>query len=977
MKREGYWLLAIIVLVGLAVWANVVEKPHYGLDINGGVRAVLQAVPNPGQTYDLATVEQVLENRLNSSGVAEPTVQMKPPDQIIVELPNVRNKDAIVQQLQSTAQLEFRWWRDAQYPPSAQNPRPLTARYVIEMGKDAQGRDQYSFIDRQTNTTFTDQAHILQQFQTILANSKPRPGATAFTVPAPLAAFAPSGQTLYLTPDQVKTVTDLNNQLTAWQTFDSQTTSPVIMTGNDIESNAHAGIDTTRGGMPVVDLTCSQRGTELWANFTRVHNEQSDPTGDNLTGIILDGRVLDAPVVDEPILDGSTQISGGFRDAADAQSLANLLNAGALPVPLKIVESTSVEATLGHSAVHAMIIAGVIGGCAVLLFMLLYYLLPGLVADLALLIYTLFALAIFKAGIPGFLPPITLTLPGIAGFILSVGMAVDANILIFERLKEELRNGKALRPAIDAGFKRAFTAIRDSNACTLITCCILGWLGTPEVKGFAVTLGIGVVLSLFTAITVTRTLLYLLVDAGATNNPTLFGLRRQWGYSGVRGDAAQAPPVNVIGKRYWFYGLSLLIIIPGIIFWSMGGLKRNIEFTGGTQVEVVFPHSVPQAAVERALDAAGDKDNLVQMASGGTIAYATVRDQRPTAYLDVVNALHAVGTPFTLQEHRLVGGVISAELTQNAILAVLLASLLIVCYLAIAFAMAGQGNLSLDGDIVLRYALRVLVAALVAATVILGAIGGWHYTRLILEAIATAAILCAGLFAIGCMVAGFRFGTSAIVALLHDVLVLIGSFAILGYFLNWQIDSMFIVATLTVVGFSVHDTIVIFDRLRENLRRRLRGETFEELANRSILQSFARSINTSFTVILTLIAMMIWGEPSTRLLITALLIGIVSGTYSSIFNATPILVDWEIWIAKLRGALGADIPPRAFAPLPAREPAAGVSGGSAKPIRASSGNGATTPVAPEEDAASDGDSSTESTRPSSRGRTKKRSSRRY
>jgi SecD/SecF fusion protein len=244
---------------------------------------------------------------------------------------------------------------------------------------------------------------------------------------------------------------------------------------------------------------------------------------------------------------------------------------------------------------------------------------------------------------------------------------------------------------------------------------------------------------------------------------------------------------------------------------------------------------------------------------------------------------------------------------------------------------------------------------------------GW---KMLLLGVGGTALGCGLLFTIGWLVAGFRFGISAIVALLHDVLVLIGSFAILGYFLNWQIDSMFIVATLTVVGFSVHDTIVIFDRLRENLRHRMRGEEFDSLANRSILQSFARSINTSFTVILTLLAMMIWGEPSTRLLITALLIGIVSGTYSSIFNATPILVDWENALARLRG-IG-----RGVSLMPAMPPGASSGGGSARPIRTAKTTGVTRPVVETPSDDSEAPAST-GERPSVRNKPKKRSQRRF
>jgi SecD/SecF fusion protein len=459
-----------------------------------------------------------------------------------------------------------------------------------------------------------------------------------------------------------------------------------------------------------------------------------------------------------------------------------------------------------------------------------------LVADLALIIYALFTLAVFKGALGWLgLPYVTLTLPGIAGFILSVGMAVDANILIFERLKEELRNGKSLKASIDAGFSRAFTAIRDSNLCTLITCVILFSMGTAEVKGFALTLGIGVVISLFTAITVTRTFLYVLISFGAGKHLGLFGLGRQW-----------QPNFNAVKNRKWFYALSTLIIIPGIIAWGMGGLKRGIDFTGGTEVQAVFSKPVQREVLVKAVTKTFP-DNLVIMAAkdnvSSEIAFVTVKDTKLNTYLGVEQAIGTVGVPYILQSHQVVGPEISKELTRDAFQAVIIAASLIVLYLATAFAIGG-------------------------------------------------------------FVPGLRFGVSAIIALFHDVLVLIGVFSIMGFVLDWQINSLFVTAVLTVVGFSVHDTIVIFDRLRENLRHRNKTESFENLANRSIQQSFARSINTSFTVILTLLALLWFGEPSTKLLDWALLIGIVSGTYSSIFNATPILVDWEMWLARRAPSTG-------------------------------------------------------------------------
>jgi len=850
LKQEKIWALIILVLTVFAVLIvtdHTIRIGHttilghhptkYGLDIKGGVRAVLQAHPEkaPGVKYDEATVQRILETRINGAGVGEAVVQPRPQQkQFIVELPDVKNKNAILDQLGTTAQMTFYYFKDV--AATAQDNKPIQ---MSEIPDPATNRRHPLFFDQRTRQTFRDGAQIKADFNSLLiAGATERPGASAYTVPQPLAGDPPMG-TVYFTPDQQKKAGDLNQELTAWQAF--LATCPVILTGANLLPNSAAHL-SGQASVPAVSQTFDAKGTQAFAQFTSQH------TGE-LNGIVLDDAVISAPVINEPILNGEAEISGGFTNLGEAQSLANLLNAGALPVPLEQVQVQSVEASLGTGAVHKSLIAGGVGLALVLLFMLLYYRLPGLVADIALLIYAVFTLAIFKGALNWLFPGlvVTLTLPGIAGFILSIGMAVDANILIFERLKEELRSGKALRPAIDAAFKRAFTAIRDSNICTCITCIVLLSLGTASVRGFALTLLIGVLVSLFSAITITRTLLYLLVDAGIGNNVALFGLnvRSLRGSDNPIGEAPVSAGPNIIGRRKFFYTLSLAIIVPGLIFWAMGGLKRSIEFTGGTQIQVKYPHVVTQADVQRALSAADFKHDTVQIADEGLTAIVSVPDissvsnkfQNPI-YQRLTTALNTLGTA-TEEQFGNVGGVISAELTRNAIEAVIIASALIVLYLALVFG-------------------------------------------------------------IGDFVAGLRLGTSAIVALLHDILVLIGVFAIFGYFLGWEIDSLFVTALLTVIGFSVHDTVVIFDRVRENLRHKGRGESFESLVNRSIGQTLARSINTSLTVVMTLLALVILGGQTTRLLNVALLIGIISGTYSSIFNAASILVDWENWLAKRR-----------------------------------------------------------------------------
>ena len=827
---------------------------RYGLDIKGGARVILQAHPElaPTVPYNDAQIKDILEHRINGLGVAEAVVQPRPQQkQFIVELPAVKNRDEILALIGKTAQMTF------YYFPDVATDRNSTAPLQMTQGDRQRFQVLKPWNGFTPGESFRDGSQIKSDWSALLdeaKNNAPGPGMTAYATPAPdpnqSHVLGPqydqliSQATVYFTAAQQQRATALGKELFGWNGLLTDALSAnggkPIMTGADLEPKSSAHLSGT-GSTPAVSQVFNSAGQAAFAKFTTEH------TGE-IMGIVLDDAILSAPVIREPILDGEGEISGGFANLKEAQSLSNLLNAGALPIPLEQVQTQSIEASLGKGAVTKSIVAGLVGLALVLLFMLAYYRLPGLLADIALLIYALFTLAIFKGALSWLFPGlvVTLTLPGIAGFILSIGMAVDANILIFERLKEELREGKALRPAIDAAFKRAFTAIRDSNICTCITCIVLLSLGTASVRGFALTLLIGVLVSLFSAITVTRTLLYLLVDLfpSLAKNPALFGLnvRSLIGRTEAEGNRAG---VNIIGRRKVFYGLSLAIIVPGLIFLALGGLKPSIEFKSGTQIQVQYPKSVTMGDVQHALEEQGFKHETVQMAEGGTTAIVSVPDKSKEAskqtnpvYNRLMTALKTLG-PATEQSFGNVDPVISSEVTSNAIQAVIMASALIVLYLALVFGIGG-------------------------------------------------------------FVAGLRLGTSAVVALLHDVLVLLGAFAIFGYFLGWEVDSLFITAMLTVIGFSVHDTVVIFDRVRENLRHKARGENFESLVNRSIGQTLARSINTSLTVVMTLVALVVLGGQTTRLLNVALLIGILSGTYSSIFNAASILVDWENWLAKRR-----------------------------------------------------------------------------
>ncbi len=864
MKQQKTWGLVILALTVFAALI-VANRPiklgsftllghhpaKYGLDIRGGARVTYRAMTEraPNVAYDQATIQKILETRLTSLGISEFVIQPRPQEkQFIVEIPDVKNIDAVLQQIGTTAQMTFYYFPDVQSSGNQKAPLALNKGNEFTVLQPWHGFNQLE--------TFRDGKQIKTDWAALLdaaKNNVAGPSVALYASPAANPAqqqllgaeydALTSSTPIYFNAAQTKTAAALNKELIGWNTvlYDglAANSGQPVLTGAELLPNSRAELDQT--SQPAVSQSFNASGTAKFGQFTSAHIGE-------IMGIVLDDSLLSSPVIRTAITDGNGQISGNFATLAEAQSLANLLNAGALPIPLEQVRVESQGASLGQNAVHQSIIAGLVGIALVLLFMLVYYRLPGLLADIALLIYVLFSLAVFRGAFQWLDPQlqVTLTLPGIAGFILSIGMAVDANILIFERLKEELRLGKALRPAIDAAFKRAFPAIRDSNICTSITCIVLLSLGTASVRGFALTLLLGVLISLFSAITVTRTLLYLLVEwfPNLAKNPALFGLNVNSLVGRTMGDSTHAG-LNIIGRRNWFYGLSLAIIVPGLIFLAMGGLKPGIEFKSGTQVQTRYAKPVDVDAVQKALTGQGFRNSTVQLANGSESAIVSVTDKSNApskatnpVYARLMAALNTLG-PNQEQAFGNVDPVVSREVTSNAAQAVVIASLLIVLYLAAVFGVGG-------------------------------------------------------------FVAGLRLGASAILALLHDVALLIGAFAIFGYFLGWEVDSLFITALLTVIGFSVHDTVVIFDRVRENLRHKARGEDFENLVNRSIGQTLARSINTSLTVVMTLLALVILGGQTTRLLNVALLIGIISGTYSSIFNAAAILVDWENWLAKRR-----------------------------------------------------------------------------
>jgi SecD/SecF fusion protein len=846
-KYQKYFI-GVIILVIIAAIVDYKKPLVRGLDIAGGIRVVMQVDPKrptdwPDKLAErhekMAAIRRTIQNRVKGlAGVTEPIVVIQNPNaplpRLVIELPGVKDPEKALEVISSTASLEFYWLKDVQ---SNNNQMGL-------WGMENPGGEDKSYI---------------------------------FT--------GPRGETIDSgDPKQYQAV--LDRVVNAKK-------NPPILTGKDIMANARANIN--QRNQIVINIEFNNEGTEIFRKFTRAHV-------DDILAVFFDGKLLTAPTINEPIPNGKAEISG-FRTLQEARKTAEYLNAGALPVPLKVVAKNSVEPTLGEETVKQVVFAGIVGLALVALFMAIYYRLPGVIADVALCLYTLFVIATFK------LVGATMSLAGIAALIISIGMAVDANILIFERLKEELRSGKTLRAAIDAGFNRAFTAIFDSNMCTAITCAVLLGYGTPSVQSFALTLLVGVAISMFTAITVTRTILHLLVGWEWAQQPKLYGLTTSWMSSTGRA-------WDIVGKRKWWFLLSACLIIPGLVCLGMFRLKTGIEFQSGTSIQASFMRTVtlPEVRSIAANYSPGlaPEVQLSREAGGNKVAFiktAPLNTQREAALLNQMNDKIGIATTsyriaFTKQaDEDAVRKIVESHAKNSSV--------------SVTKSQEGiwEGNVTLRfvpestwtqirDEIDQRFPIESVEpvrrtfdsVSTVEPTV------SKELTTNAFWAVAIASLLIVAYlsvrFAIGGLAAGVKYGVCAVIALIHDAAFILGLFAILGKFAGWEVDSLFVTAVLTVIGFSVHDTIVVYDRIRENLRHRQRGENFEQLCNRSILQTLSRSINTSFTVVLTLAVLIAFGGPLLRHFYVALMVGIIIGTYSSIFNATQLVIVWDNWTSR-------------------------------------------------------------------------------
>ncbi len=591
-----------------------------------------------------------------------------------------------------------------------------------------------------------------------------------------------------------------------------------VLTGDRVK-DASISPDSQNGGYKI-DLKFDSKGTKLFEEGTsKAVSGTVTPSvkgmSPNEIAIVLDDKIVTHPRVQQVINSGSCEITSGSGGYAkeEASTTAALIRGGALPVTLKEISSSVQTATIGEDALAKSVTAGIIGIALVFLIMIVCYRLLGVVASISLLLYVLLVLWSMSAmgGV--------LTLPGIAGIILSIGMAVDANVIIFSRIKEEITSGKTVRVAIDQGFKHALTTVLDAQITTLIATVVLYEIGSTIVKGFALTLMIGIIISIFTAVIITQIFVGILANSKKISKTALLGIPAEG-----KAKSFSDIEIKLIEKRKLFYGISAAVIIVGLLFGIIRGFNYGIDFTGGTMMEFDMGKKVSSQQIEKALDKY-DLDPQIVF-SGEKSERAVIKTIKALDNKDRGKIIETMKEEFNLKDDSVLaseqfGPTIGKELKTNAVKSIALAAVGMLIYIIFRFK-------------------------------------SWKY------------------------------GVSSIAGVLHDVCVMLAFYAIFGVTIN----NPFIAGILTVVGYSINDTIVIFDRIREN-RHLHRKKPLLNILNFSIGQTLDRSLITSLTTIVCMIPLFIMVSASIREFVLPLMIGVIVGTYSSIFLCSPLLYEFS------------------------------------------------------------------------------------
>ena len=579
-----------------------------------------------------------------------------------------------------------------------------------------------------------------------------------------------------------------------------------ILDGSHIESAEAASTrDNMNNTKYVVEVTFDKKGAKAFGDATTKN------VGKPIS-IVYDGETISSPVVQQAITDGKCEISGNFT-LDSAKELASSIRIGSLSLELEEIRSQVVGAQLGQQALKTSLIGGIIGVICVMIIMILAYKVPGIVASFALLLYTALDLVAMNAF------DMTLTLPGIAGVILSIGMAVDANVIIYARIREEIANGNSVRSAIDTGFRKALSAIIDGNVTTLIACLVLYIMGTGSVKGFAESLALGIFLSMFTALFVSKWIVQSFYELGMSD-PKCFG------------KMIAIKRLNMVGRRKLFFTIALIAILTGPVACianhaaGRGALNFSMEFRGGTSTDVTFKDSYDINAIDTKIKPViqkviGEAEVQAQKVAGGNEIIFKTRTLSNDERQKLSDALDKEFPIDTYKDNageqakaisfETISGTVSNEMRRDAVVAVIIAVVCMLIYIWFRFS-------------------------------------------------------------------DLRFASSAIIALIHDVLVVFASYAIT----RISVGGTFIAVMLTIVGYSINSTIVIFDRVRENLKSRDKYESLEALVDDSITSTMTRSIYTSLTTFVTVFFLYIVGVPSIKEFSLPLIVGIIAGMYSSV-----------------------------------------------------------------------------------------------
>jgi SecD/SecF fusion protein len=834
----------VLALVGAALLAipgsPVYKKPVLGLDLQGGLEVVLKAVPERGETLseeDLERSVEIIRNRVDKIGVAEPEIRTQGSDQIAVAMAGVQNADQARAVIGQTAQLELYDLQTSLTGPSVvQGFQPVAKERLYDLLAPAatqtlvkeNGASAYYLFEEKDKRLV---AGPLPEEKALLATEAAQSaGATEDGPPEGYRVFALPEKTVIVTcgtrGDFCPGVGPVLDGRVYFYLFkhDLEAPEPVPqMRGEDLKlSGTRADFDT-QTGQPIVLMQFTDAGAKKFHDITRAEAQrgrslysrlggQGDPRNFNQNfAIVLDRELITAPSIDfEQYPDGIAGNQGaqitGVGSPTEARQIALVLQTGALPVEFRTLSETNISATLGADSLREAARAAAVGLIVVALFLLLLYRFLGLVAVVGLGIYCIFvyaAILIFN---------VTLTLPGFAGIILTIGVAADANIVIFERIKEESRAGKSVRAAIATGYQKGFHTIVDANAVTAITALILFVLATAGVKGFALMLLIGIVLSMVTAIFATRAMLGLIAGFRWFDSPKFMGAQ------GERG--ARWMEIDFVGKRRYWFAASILAIVISVVALGFKGLNLGIDFKGGTQVAFVTPQPTELSTVRNAVAELDLTDAQIQ-GRGDAVGERYSEFQLRTEALEPAAASQL--------ERRLEQEVQGRDFGVTTVSA--------------SF-----------GRQIAKSAIYAIVFSLFLITLYIWARFGWKFSLPVLRAI------------------------------FHDIAITLGIFSLTGR----QMTTATVAALLTILGYSIYDTIIVFDRVRENIPL-MRRAPISHIVNTSLWEVMRRSLATTFSTLLPVGALLFFGGDTLKDFAFALMVGIGTGAYGSIFIAAPLL----------------------------------------------------------------------------------------